>query len=149
MAAVSDVVVLFMVAVAVNFVWEMTQSVLFVPMGGWAQGTWRCFVASLGDGVIVLIIAAIGWLWFRRADWMVRPGIGGYVLMATAGIAIAVLIEHYAVATGRWAYTERMPLLPIVHVGLVPMLQMVIVPAVAFWVAVRLVKGKHGEIVTR
>jgi len=148
MAAVSQLVVIFAVAVAVNFGWEMTQSVVFAPMGGgWVYGAWRCFIASLGDGVMVLFIAAIGWLWFQRADWVVRPGFAGYALMATVGIAVAVLIERHALATGRWAYTERMPVLPVVHVGLVPVLQMVIAPAVAFRVAARLRKRKHGEIV--
>lgn len=108
--------VMVIAAVLLNFVWEMAQSVLFAPMGGWVQGTWRCFVASLADGVIVLIIFGIGWLWFQRADW---------------------------------AYTERMPVLPVVHVGLVPVLQIVIVPAMAFQVAVRVLKGTHGEIGTR
>ena len=148
-SAVFRVVVVFAVAAVLNFAWEMTQSVLFAPMGGSMRGTWRCFVASLGDGVIVVIIGAIGWLWFRRADWMVRPGFAGYALTATAGIAIAILIERHALATGRWAYTERMPVLPVVHVGLVPVLQMVIVPAVTFWVVARLLKGKHWEIVAR
>jgi hypothetical protein len=140
---------LFAVAVAVNFVWEMAQSVLFAPMGGWMQATWRCVAASLGDGVMVLIIAATGWLWFRRADWMVRPGIAGYALMATAGIAIAVLVERHALATGRWAYTGRMPLLPVVRVGLVPVLQMAIVPAVVFRVAGRLTAAGSRRRQTR
>src|SRR5713226_676591 len=121
--------VTFLVAVAVNLVCEMTQSVLFAPMGGWMSGTWRCFIASVGDAVIVLIIAAIGWLWFQRADWIVRPGLVGYTLMTTVGIAIAVLIERHALATGRWVYTEQMPVLPVVHVGVVPVLQMMIMPA--------------------
>lgn len=147
MAAVSQLVVIFAVAVAVNFVWEMTQSVVFAPMGGWVYGAWRCFVASLGDGVMVLVIAAIGWLWFQRADWALRPGVAGYALMATVGVAVGILIERHALATGRWAYTERMPLVPVAHVGLVPVLQMVIVPPLVFRVAARLLKGNHGEIV--
>lgn len=143
-AAVLQMVVMFMVAVTVNFVWEMAQSVLFARMGGWMEGSRRCFVASLGDGVIVLTIAAIGWLWFRHADWIVRPGFGGYTLMTTVGVTIAVLVERYALETGRWAYTERMPMLPMVRVGLAPVLQMVIVPPIVFWMATRLLKGSHG-----
>lgn len=142
-------VVVFVVGVGVNFAWEVTQSVLFAPMGGWVSGVWRCFTASLGDGVIILTIAAIGWLWFQRADWIVRPGLGGYALTTTLGVAIVVLIERHALATGRWAYTERMPVLPGVHVGVVPVLQMVIMPPVAFLVAVRFLKRKHGEVIAQ
>lgn len=140
-----QVVVIVVVAVAVNFVWEMTQSVLFAPMGGWLYGTWRCFVASLGDGLIVLTIAASGWVLFRRVDWIVRPGRPGYTFIAALGMAIAVLIERRALATGQWSYTDRMLVVPVVHVGLVPVLQMVVVPPLVFWVAVRWWEGKHGE----
>lgn len=65
----------------------------------------------------------------------------GYALMATVGVVIAVLIERHALATGRWAYTDWMPVLPVLDVGLVPVLQMLIVPAVVFRVAVRPLKG--------
>ena len=122
----------FVVAVAVNFVWEMGQSPLFVPMGGWVSGSWRCFVASLGDGAIVLAIAAAGRIFFRRVDWFVRPGVAGYVFMGTLGIMVAIAIETGARAMGRWSYTDRMPLIPVVHVGLVPVLQMLVLPPLVF-----------------
>lgn len=49
---------IFVIAVAVNYVWELAQAPLYGPMEGaiW----WHCFVASIGDGVIVLLIFAIG-----------------------------------------------------------------------------------------
>ena len=34
--------VAFLEPVAINFGWEMAQSVLFAPMGWWASSTWRC-----------------------------------------------------------------------------------------------------------
>ena len=54
---------------------------MFAPMGGWVSGSLRCFRASLGDGAIVLAIAAAGRIVFRRVDWFVRPGVAGYVFM--------------------------------------------------------------------
>jgi hypothetical protein len=122
----------FVIAVAVNFVWEMGQSPLFAPMGGWLSGSWRSFVASLGDGVIVLAIAATGRLVFGRVDWFVRPAFAGYVFMGALGVIIATAIEIVARATGRWSYADRMPLIPVVHVGLVPVLQMLVLPPLVF-----------------
>lgn len=75
----------FLIAVGLNFLLEMSQSALFAPMGGTPWAMWRCFVASLGDGVIIIAIAAIGALLFRRLDWFVRPGRAGYVFMAVFG----------------------------------------------------------------
>ena len=122
----------FLVGVAFDFVWEVGQSPLFAPMGGWFLGTWRCFVASLADGVIVLAIAAAGSLLFRRFDWFVRPGLTGYAFMGAVGAALAVGIEVGALATGRWSYADRMPLIPVVQVGLAPVLQMLVLPPLVF-----------------
>ena len=122
----------FLMAVAFNLAWELGQSPLFVPMGGWLLGTWRCFVASLGDGVIVLAIAAAGSLLFRRVDWFVRPGLSGYAFTGALAVAVAVGIEIGALATGRWSYSDHMPLIPVVRVGLTPVLQMLVLPPLVF-----------------
>jgi hypothetical protein len=118
----------FLLAVAVNFAWEMAQSGLYAPMGGWLAATWRCVVASLGDGVIVLTIAVTGWVVFGRPDWFVRRRLASYAYMLSLGIAVSILIERRALAAGRWAYTEQMPIVPVLDVGLVPVLQMAILP---------------------
>ena len=138
-------IVTFLVAVAINVVWEIGQSVLFAPMGGWLSGTWRCFVAGLGDGAIVLAIAASGWLVFRRGDWFVRPGLAGYAFMGALGMAFAVAIEISARATGRWSYTDQMPLIPVMEVGVVPVLQMVILPPLVFAIVTRWVEAQKGR----
>lgn len=127
----------FLVGVAFNFVWEIGQSPLFTSMGGWLLGTWRCFVASLGDGVILLAIAVAGSPLFRRFDWFVRPGPAGYLFMGALGVAVAVGIEIGALAMGRWSYGDRMPLIPVVHVGLAPVLQMLVLPPLVFAVVAR------------
>jgi hypothetical protein len=136
---------LFVAAVAVNFAWEMAQSVLFAPMGGWARATSRCAAASVGDGLIVLAIAAVGGLLFRRADWFLRPRAGGYLFAATLGSAVAVLMERRAIATGRWTYTDAMPLIPALEVGVVPILQLVVLPPLAFSVAARWLRTLNAK----
>ena len=125
-------VAIFLIAVAFNLVWEIAQSSLFAPMGGSFSGTWRCFVASLGDGVIVLALAVAGSLLFRRVDWFLHPGLAGYAFMAVLGVAVAVGIEIGALATGRWSYSNHMPLIPVLQVGLAPVLQMLVLPPLVF-----------------
>ena len=134
----------FLVAVGLNFLWEMLQSALFAPMGGTVQPVWRCFVASLGDGIIILAVAAIGALLFRRFDWFVRPGPAGYVFMTVFGAVVATSIERWALSTGRWAYAVGMPLISVLNVGLVPVLQMVILPPLVFALAVRWQKAQEN-----
>ena len=124
---------IFAVAVAFNYVWELAQSPLYVGMESLGQMLWHCFVPSLGDGLLVLLVYGLGWVALRRRDWFVRPGRRGYILMLIAGLLIAISVELVAVrAFGRWRYTTRMPLLPGLGVGLAPIAQMLVLPPIIF-----------------
>lgn len=57
---------IFVVAVALNYVWELAQSPLYRGMGDFSRMLWHCFVASLGDGALILLIFAAGRAVFRR-----------------------------------------------------------------------------------
>jgi hypothetical protein len=51
--------------------------------------------------------------------------------MLTAGLVLAMLVEWVAVyRLGRWAYAERMPIVPGFGIGLVPIAQMIILPPI-------------------
>ena len=137
--------VVYTTAVIVNYPWEMTQAVLFAPMGNVLQGAWRCFVASLGDGVLVLGIFAVGWVAFRRAAWADRPGAAGYSLMLATGFVIAVFVERLALKQGRWSYEPEMPVIPGLGVGVVPILQMLLLPPLIFHVSTRWLHGRSRD----
>jgi hypothetical protein len=126
-------VAVFVVAVLVNYPWELAQSPLYVGMGSLRQMWWHCFRASLGDGLLVLLIFATGWLVLRRWYWFVHPGAHGYFLMLVTGLVIGVIVEWTAVHVAeRWAYTAEMPRVPRLCVGLVPVLQMLVLPPLIF-----------------
>jgi hypothetical protein len=131
------VISVFIVAVLVNYVWELAQASLYVGLESYTtEVLWHCFVASLGDGVMVLLIMAVGWLTLREPDWFVRPGLPGYIVMLTAGLVVAVVVESVAVhILNRWEYTEYMPAWPGLNIGLVPIAQMLILPPVIFRIA--------------
>jgi hypothetical protein len=104
----------FLVAVMLNYLWELAQAALYVGLECYDPTVfWHCFVASLGDGIIVLLIVAAGWIFFQRWDWFQWPGVAGYLLMLFAGLILAVLVEWVGMhILGRWAYTEKMPTVP-------------------------------------
>lgn len=124
---------LFVVAVLINYVWEIVQAPLYVGMENFNLVWWHCGLAALGDGLLVLLIYGVGWGVLRRRDWFVRPGIAGYAVMLAAGLMISVGIEWLAVFVAkRWAYTARMPLVPLINVGLAPVAQMLVLPPLIF-----------------
>lgn len=127
---------IFVAAVLLNYPWELAQSSLYVGMENFRAKWWHCFVASLGDGGLVLLIFAAGWVMLRRRAWFARPGVHGYLLMLAVGLVIGVSVEWMAVhVLERWTYTGWMPLVPGLGVGIVPLLQMLVLPPLIFRVA--------------
>ena len=128
---------LFIVAILLNYLWELAQAPLYVGLEDYNAGVfWHCFVASLGDGIMVLLIVVVGWIILQKPDWFVGPGISGYLVMIAAGLLLAVLVEWVAVhKLERWAYAERMPTVPGLGLGLVPIAQMLILPPIIFRIA--------------
>ena len=124
---------LFVISVLLNFPWEVAQMPLYVEGGSWFEFALHCIVPSLGDGLIVMLIFCVGWVARRRSDWADQPGPAGYVLMLITGFSIAVIVEwmgFYVIK--RWSYTSSMPLLPGLGIGIVPVLQMLILPPIIF-----------------
>lgn len=126
---------IFVIAVAFNLVWELAQAPLYVGMDDFRKTWWVCLLAALGDGLLLLLIFAVGWLMLRQRDWFVRPEVRGYALMLVTGLVIAVSIELVAVYwMGCWEYTKQMPLVPVLRVGLTPVAQMLVLPPLIFHV---------------
>jgi len=128
----------FTVAVLFNYLWELAQAPLYVGLERYnAAVFWHCFVASLGDGIMVLIVAATGRVILRRRDWFEQPGASGYLVMLATGLVLAVLVESVALhLLGRWQYTVRMP--TVLSIGVVPIAQMLLVPPLIFRIVVGL-----------
>jgi hypothetical protein len=124
----------YFVAVVLNYLWELAQAPLYVGLESYnASVLWHCFVASLGDGVMVLLIVAAGWITLRQQNWFQQPVVSGYLVMFAAGLVIAVIAEWLGVSIlRRWEYTEQMPTVPGLGIGLIPIAQMVFLPPLIF-----------------
>jgi hypothetical protein len=130
---------LFILAVAINYVWEMAQMPLYRGMPFDELSSWLiCFRASLGDGVIVLAIWATGRVVFRRREWFSPAGAGPVVVMLVSGAVVAIAIEVHALAAGRWAYSELMPTVPPFGTGLSPLVQLLVLPWLSMVLARRM-----------
>ena len=107
------IVRLFIVSTAVNYVWEMAQMPLYQDMSFAALSSWLlCFRASLGDGLIIVTIWALGAWLYKRIRWFRPLHLGTVLFLLASGALIAVAIELHALATQRWAYSELMPTVP-------------------------------------
>lgn len=127
---------IFLVAVLLNYLWELAQAPLYVGLQSYDRSVLgHCFVASLGDGIIVLAITATGRVILGRWDWFKQPGASGYLVMLATGLALAVLVESVALQLmGRWQYAVKMP--RVLGIGVVPIAQMFLLPPLVFRIVV-------------
>lgn len=126
--------IVFMIAVPVNYLWELGQSPLYLPPSRLGDMLWHCFVASLGDGVIIGLIYGACAILFRDRDWYGRMSVARWGALLTVNLAVGISVEWVGLRLHRWSYADAMPLVPGVAVGLVPVLQMLVLPPLVFWV---------------
>lgn len=86
-----------------------------------------------GGRPVRFMIFGIGWMALGRRTWIEQPGVEGYLVMLTPGGAISVGIEWTTVHVLHWwRYDEQMPLVPLVNIGIVPVIQMLVLPPLIF-----------------
>ena len=98
------------------------------------------FEASVADGFILLsLLFAVTVVHGGRWEWHV-PWRWSTVLLTLALAALGQTVgEVIALETGAWGYTESMPRLPLLGVGLTPLLQMPLLVLPTFWLAQQMV----------
>lgn len=132
---------IFIVGSLVNYPWEVGQIVFYDFSGDYLDAAIHCILPSLGDGIILLIIYLAGWIVFRRFDWTDASHIKNYAVMLGAGLIVAIVMEWLGmVILGRWQYKPLMPTLPFLHLGLLPILQMLVLPPLIFYLVARWMK---------
>ena len=117
-----------------NLVWEILQLPLHTI---WSTGTLReiafAVVHCTGGAVMIALVAlSVALITVGCKDW---PASGFTpVLLATVSLAVGYTIFSEwlnIVVRARWAYSPLMPVVPGIKTGLSPLLQWIIMPAVA------------------
>jgi hypothetical protein len=132
------------IAFLLNFLWEVGQAGLYQPH---YEGTLSFILvhlkAALGDVAIILIIYFITALIYGSKNFIIKINKFSLFLLALLGFIFALVVEKYALATGRWSYNDLMPIFPFLKVGLTPILQLTILsPLVPYIIS----KRGNGEI---
>lgn len=122
----------FLFGALINFPWEMAQAVFYASMGSAGVATWRCFVASLGDGVLILLMWSAGAVTFRALDWFTHLNAGRIGFVVAIALVVGILVEWWGLETQRWAYAPDMPRIPVLNLGLLPLLQIPLLAPLTF-----------------
>lgn len=122
-------------AFVLHLSWEMAHMRLYTGIGDrpWLSTIPACSRAALFD-VVLTFAAAVPFLLIARHR---RSLAWPWAATAMAGAILAVVVEAVGRGGGRWSYTSGMPTLPGSRLGVLPILQMSLIPAVCAWIAFR------------
>jgi hypothetical protein len=130
---------LLFVALA-NLAWETAQLPLYTLWweSGFGQIAFAVVHCTGGDLLIATASLVLALLCFADRDW---PD-GGFLRVAAATVTVGVGYTVFSEwlnteVRGSWAYTDRMPVVPVLGTGLSPLAQWLVVPLAAFWWARR------------
>ncbi len=125
---------------AANLIWEVLHLPLYTL---WTEGEIKdlAFAAvhcTGGDILIALSSLVLALFGIGDGGWPNRNFGRVVVLTVLFGLAYTLFSEWLNVAVRQsWAYADGMPVLPVLKVGLSPVLQWIVIPVAAFWWAGR------------
>ncbi len=107
---------IFITAFILNLIWENLHAVLYANYMGGKITEFILLRATLSDAIYIVLITLPFVLLpaFKKWDW----------LIIVFGLIISILIEYYALSTGRWEYNSMMPIIPFLGTGLTPTIQL-------------------------
>lgn len=130
---------LLAVTLPLYFAWEMLQAPFFTGMPAhWVAATATCALATLGDGVLVALVATAGASLYREKRWFVPPSPSPYAVVVAIGLVLQIAVEWVMVhGLDRWGYAPSQPVLPVVRVGILPVLQPIVLLPTVFWLTAK------------
>jgi hypothetical protein len=129
-------------AFVLHIVWEYAHIPLYTGYGAMEGALPVWLFATLGDVVYTLGAVLLVSLWKGHALWFVRATVRDYAGLALLGFIVALLVEYKALALHRWAYAAAMPIIPYLHVGLSPIVQMIVLLPVSVWLSGRFLQSQ-------
>ena len=125
------------VSIVTNLVWEILQLPLYTL---WATGTrkeqaFAVLHCTIGDAMIAGLSLLAALSLFARETWPSTGVARVYAGSLAFGVAYTIFSEWLNTSVrGSWAYSDLMPVVPVIGTGLAPLLQWFVVPTLAQWI---------------
>jgi hypothetical protein len=125
------------VAFVLNFGWEVAHGFLYENFQYDLEHVSFCALASIADVLMVLVLLFLFGLIYNNVYWIRRLKFTRTLLLVLVGFLGAILGEFWHTWRGDWSYADTMPMLPLIEVGLSPVLQFSILPLIIFLISRR------------
>jgi hypothetical protein len=136
-------------AFLLSFPWEILQGPFFEGMTEMPHGdaVQTCTLATVGDVSLMLVnFWIVAWVGGRRC-WPLQPTGAQVASFTGLGLAATILFEILATQVWhRWRYSDLMPTVPILEVGLIPLLMWGVLPPLIVWFVRGQLRGGSGGV---
>jgi hypothetical protein len=122
-----------------NFVWEALQTPFFADISDKINTIiWYRFHCTLGDVVITLGCFWLVALITKSRSWFLNPTKNRLLMFVAFGVSYTIFSEIKNVSLNKlWGYSELMPVIPFIEVGIIPLIQWIIVPPLLIFIVRR------------
>ena len=122
-------------AFVLNLTWELIQMPLYNPASFEINHVLFCVLGSVADAIMVLLIYFVFAALYKNPFWIKPPQWQRIVMLVATGGTGAILSEIRHLSLGNWGYSNLMPLIPYLNVGLSPVLQFMILPSIIYFLS--------------
>jgi hypothetical protein len=121
------------IAFGLNYLWETIQcSRFFIHLDGKAAPS-TMVTATFGDVAMTWFAQTVVATFSRRWLWLLeRWRWQQWTLLLAVALVLSFLVEYWALATGRWAYTNINPRIPGTTISALPVAQLVLLFPLTF-----------------
>ena len=136
-----------LITAPLSLTWEITHLPLYTiwwdqPLRESIKAAVHCTFGDVALAFICFVIASVLIRFINGTSYALT--FGG--LMIFLGVTATAILEILSTEVlSRWSYASAMPVLPLLGIGLSPLLQWIVVPAMALVLQARVSKLRHGK----
>jgi hypothetical protein len=133
----------FFFSFVLNATWEWIQSPFFIDITSDLNTIiWYRIHCTLGDSLILITGYILTSFYYRNFNWVRNSNVKHHVVFVVMGVIYTLFSEYLNVyVNNSWSYSDYMPLLPFVNIGLVPLFQWIILPPIIIFITKRQIRS--------
>lgn len=132
----------FVIAFILNLYWELAQLNLYKNAVYDISHISFCSLGSIADAIMVTLIYLLFSMILKNEKWIENVHLYQISIMVILGAVGAVLSEKRHLSIGTWEYSNLMPLIPILNVGLSPVLQFILLPGITYFLSFKYINNQ-------
>lgn len=126
------IVAIVLLGTFLNAIWEFAHAPLYRFFAYDVEHMIICLLAALADMLLLLFLFFAFGLLYGDIHWIRQLSLSRMFVLVLFGGAGAIIGEIWHTTRGDWYYTDAMPMIPLLDVGIYPVLQFMLLPLIVF-----------------